>query len=179
MVVTTRSLTMYSSDASSDSIPSVSISRTAKSSHSKTDEDIQIPSVHGSSMLLILNTSFEPRNRDKKYDFPLRYGPHIDRTASGFLPRDLIKFRELLTTSSLGHACSEDTRVTVCVLGSYTSSSDKMSGREGGNSGPSARTENLQPKISYKINGNCSNRCKQRLPHIDYEMHLDTIMLSL
>lgn len=88
-------------------------------SHSSTDVDIQIPCVHGSSVLLTLNDSSKPRKRERKYDFPLRYGPHMERTASGFVPKDLIKLRELLMTTNLGHSCPEDTCSIVCVLALY------------------------------------------------------------
>lgn len=106
----TSNLTIYSSDASNDSIPSVSSNRMAYSSHSRTEVDIQIPCVHGSSVLLILNISLEPRNRERKYDLPLRYGPHMERTASGFFPSDLIRLTELGTMFKPGFelVCPEE-----------------------------------------------------------------------
>ena len=98
----TSNFMMYSSDASNDSIPSVSSNRIAYSLHSSIDVDIHIPCVHGSSVLLILKTSLEPKNRERKYDLPLRYGPKIERTASGFIPSDLIRLTELGTIHKSG-----------------------------------------------------------------------------
>ena len=82
--VVIRKLVLACVEPSTALIPSVSRNTTTKSLHSRTVVAIQIPRVHVSVEWLTLKYSDSPSNWDRKYDFPVRYGPQIAITAKGF-----------------------------------------------------------------------------------------------
>ena len=75
------------SEAPTASIPSVSNTTVANSSHSRMVVAIQIPFVQACmlSRPIWKIPAGLPSKRDTKYDFPERYGPHMERTANGLL----------------------------------------------------------------------------------------------
>ena len=76
-----RRFVVHASDSfSGASVPSVSITKIAKSLFFKYEVDIHIPRVHAKLEHLVSNVFFSPKNWERKYDLPLRYGPQIEST---------------------------------------------------------------------------------------------------
>ena len=129
-MVITRMLASLVILAFTASIPSVSRRMRTNSSHSRAVVPIQIPKVLASIVWPRANALDDPSMRERMYDLPVRYGPQIDRTATGFS----------IPSSSVNASCATSNLLRVTpslgrswfVLGSYSQSSGRISGMEGG-----------------------------------------------